>query len=72
MKNNLKRFQKSFGYNVEYVSYDCVGFGEMNNPNTTIEVSLNDVKRVQYMRDYLDALATAIRYKLQTQQLTGE
>lgn len=37
------------------------GFGEMNNPNTTIEVSLNDVKRVQYMCSYLDALATAIR-----------
>ncbi|KAE9452699.1 hypothetical protein C3L33_15403, partial [Rhododendron williamsianum] len=40
---------------------ESVRFGEMNNPNTTIEVSLNDVKRVQYMNGYLDALARAIR-----------
>ncbi|CAL5412013.1 unnamed protein product [Camellia sinensis] len=37
------------------------GFGEMDNPNSTVEVSLNDVKRVQYMSCYLDFLATAIR-----------
>ncbi|KAF5944314.1 hypothetical protein HYC85_018391 [Camellia sinensis] len=37
------------------------GFGEMDNPNSTVEVSLNDVKRVQYMSYYLDFLATAIR-----------
>uniref|UniRef100_A0A5B6Z642 Putative beta-glucosidase 46-like n=1 Tax=Davidia involucrata TaxID=16924 RepID=A0A5B6Z642_DAVIN len=37
------------------------GFGESNNPNSTIEVFLNDVKRVEYMNAYLDSLATAMR-----------
>ncbi|KAA8515484.1 hypothetical protein F0562_018905 [Nyssa sinensis] len=40
---------------------DLVGFGEMNNPNSTVEVFLNDVKRVEYINGYLDALATAMR-----------
>ncbi|PSR98429.1 Beta-glucosidase [Actinidia chinensis var. chinensis] len=37
------------------------GFGELDRPTSTIEVFLNDVKRVQFMNGYLDALATAIR-----------
>ena len=43
------------------ISYDSIGFGELDRPTSTIEVFLNDVKRVQFMNGYLDALATAIR-----------
>ena len=42
-----------------------VGYSEYNNPNFTTEEFLNDVKRVKYMADYLDALSRAIRYKIQ-------
>ena len=44
------------------ISYDSIGLGEQDRPTSTVEVFLNDVKRVQYMNGYLDALATAIRY----------
>ncbi|KAF3437656.1 hypothetical protein FNV43_RR20412 [Rhamnella rubrinervis] len=37
------------------------GYSEFNNPNFTTEQFLNDVKRVKYMADYLDALLRAIR-----------
>jgi beta-glucosidase len=43
-------------------SLDLVGFGEKENPNSTMETLLHDVKRVEYMNSYLDALATAMRY----------
>ncbi|KAF3451692.1 hypothetical protein FNV43_RR07788 [Rhamnella rubrinervis] len=37
------------------------GYCEFNNPNLTTEEFLNDVKRVQFMAVYLDALLRAIR-----------
>ncbi|KAK9268291.1 hypothetical protein L1049_010734 [Liquidambar formosana] len=37
------------------------GYGSENNPNSTIEEFLYDVKRVDYMAGYLDALSTAVR-----------
>ncbi|XP_059661909.1 beta-glucosidase 46-like [Cornus florida] len=37
------------------------GFGEMSSPSSDIEVFLNDVRRVEYMNAYLDALVTAMR-----------
>ncbi|KAK3024850.1 hypothetical protein RJ639_045067 [Escallonia herrerae] len=37
------------------------GFGEMDHPNSSRKVSLNDVKRAEYMKGYLDALVAAIR-----------
>lgn len=43
-------------------SLDLVGFGEKENPNSTMETLLHDVKRVEYMSSYLDALALAMRY----------
>ena len=41
------------------------GFGEMNAPDSSIENFLNDDKRVAYMKSYLDALVSAIRYLTQ-------
>ncbi|KAG6695229.1 hypothetical protein I3842_09G086300 [Carya illinoinensis] len=40
---------------------DLVGFGENENPNSTMEILLHDVKRVEYMNSYLEALAKAMR-----------
>ncbi|KAJ4703174.1 putative Beta-glucosidase [Melia azedarach] len=37
------------------------GLGEKDNSNSSIDVQLNDVKRVKYMSSYLDALAAAVR-----------
>ncbi|XP_038688812.1 uncharacterized protein LOC119987970 [Tripterygium wilfordii] len=37
------------------------GYGEKNNHNLKIDEYLNDVKRVEYMADYLDALLSAVR-----------
>ncbi|XP_058093187.1 beta-glucosidase 46-like [Magnolia sinica] len=37
------------------------GYPEDNNPDAPIESFLHDVKRIEYMSSYLDALATAIR-----------
>ncbi|XP_059437846.1 beta-glucosidase 47-like isoform X2 [Corylus avellana] len=37
------------------------GFGEQENPNSTMETLLHDIKRVEYMNSYLDTLATAMR-----------
>ncbi|KAK2973009.1 hypothetical protein RJ640_005552 [Escallonia rubra] len=37
------------------------GFGEMDHPNSSSKVSLDDVKRAEYMKGYLDALVAAIR-----------
>ncbi|XP_031264934.1 beta-glucosidase 46-like isoform X1 [Pistacia vera] len=37
------------------------GYGEINTPNSTTEEYLHDVKRVEYMTCYLDALLTAMR-----------
>nr|GEX65383.1 beta glucosidase 46 [Tanacetum cinerariifolium] len=37
------------------------GFGVINAPDTSIENFLNDDKRVEYMKSYLDALVSAIR-----------
>ncbi|KAI3498891.1 hypothetical protein L1887_34677 [Cichorium endivia] len=37
------------------------GLGVMNQPNSNIESFLNDDKRVEYMKSYLDALVSAIR-----------
>ncbi|KAK9267508.1 hypothetical protein L1049_009936 [Liquidambar formosana] len=37
------------------------GFGEKDNPNSTIETCLKDVKRLEYMSSHLDALVTAVR-----------
>lgn len=51
---------KSSQMRVTYRLY--LGFGDMNNPNSSIRESLNDVKRVEYMKNYLDALAAVIRY----------
>lgn len=40
---------------------DLVGYVDENDPNSTIEEFLYDVKRVEYMAAYLDALSTAVR-----------
>ncbi|KAM3749355.1 hypothetical protein ACB098_05G178100 [Castanea mollissima] len=37
------------------------GFCEKENPHSTMENSIHDIKRVEYMSRYLDALATAMR-----------
>ncbi|PIA50673.1 hypothetical protein AQUCO_01200117v1 [Aquilegia coerulea] len=37
------------------------GYADANNPNATTESFLNDFKRIDYTKSYLDALATAIR-----------
>ncbi|XP_070661911.1 beta-glucosidase 47-like isoform X2 [Malus domestica] len=37
------------------------GFGEVENPNSSNEELLNDVKRVEYLRSYLHALSEGIR-----------
>ncbi|KAL9452745.1 hypothetical protein AB3S75_008522 [Citrus x aurantiifolia] len=37
------------------------GYGEISMPNSSTEDLLNDVKRVEYMASYLDALITAVR-----------
>lgn len=37
------------------------GYGEENKSNATIEDFLLDIERVEYMKSYLDSLATAIR-----------
>ncbi|KAI3795698.1 hypothetical protein L1987_38355 [Smallanthus sonchifolius] len=37
------------------------GFGVMNEPDSNINSFLNDDKRVEYMKSYLDALISAIR-----------
>ena len=39
-----------------------IGFCDKENPHSTMENSIHDVKRVEYMNSYLDALATAMRY----------
>lgn len=41
----------------------CIsGYAEEANSNTTNEEQFNDVKRVEYMRSYLQALADTMRY----------
>ncbi|KAI7752381.1 hypothetical protein M8C21_030114, partial [Ambrosia artemisiifolia] len=37
------------------------GFGEMHQPDSSINSFLNDNKRVEYMKSYLDALISAMR-----------
>ncbi|XP_038712013.1 beta-glucosidase 47-like isoform X2 [Tripterygium wilfordii] len=37
------------------------GVGQQDNPNSTIEASINDVERINYIGNYLDALSRAIR-----------
>ncbi|KAK4258971.1 hypothetical protein QN277_005357 [Acacia crassicarpa] len=37
------------------------GYGEMDNPNATLEEHTNDVERVQFLEDHLNALFVAIR-----------
>ncbi|KAH9748138.1 Beta-glucosidase 47 [Citrus sinensis] len=37
------------------------GFGERDNPHTSIEDLLNDTRRVRYMSSHLDSLAIAVR-----------
>lgn len=37
------------------------GFGERDNPHTSIEDLLNDTRRVRYMSNHLDSLAIAVR-----------
>ncbi|KAJ0037955.1 hypothetical protein Pint_22679 [Pistacia integerrima] len=37
------------------------GYGEINTPNSKTEEYLHDVKRVEHMTCYLDALLTAMR-----------
>lgn len=39
-----------------------VGYGEKENLNSTNEELFNDVKRVEYMKSYLQALAETMRY----------
>lgn len=48
--------------NSNIVLVDLIGFGDKENPNSTMETLLHDIKRVEYMNSYLDALATAMRY----------
>ncbi|KAL3522031.1 hypothetical protein ACH5RR_014865 [Cinchona calisaya] len=36
------------------------GYGELNNPNSSVKDFLNDYRRVEYMNSYLDFLALAI------------
>ena len=38
-----------------------VGYGDMTTANSTIGELFHDVKRVEYMAGYLDALSTAVR-----------
>lgn len=40
-----------------------MGYGEVYHPNSTIEDFLHDVRRVNYIAGYLDALSVAIRYE---------
>jgi hypothetical protein len=39
-----------------------VGYGEKKNQNSTNEELFNDVKRVEYLKSYLQALAETMRY----------
>lgn len=50
---------------VMLVCVECVnivGLGVMNQPDSNIDSCLNDEKRIEYMKSYLDALLSAIRY----------
>ncbi|GMY36930.1 beta-glucosidase 46-like isoform X1 [Fagus crenata] len=47
--------------NIPMFITENAGFGERDNPHSTVENLINDVKRVEYMSSYLDALATAMR-----------
>jgi hypothetical protein len=40
---------------------DLVGYGEKDNPNINMQDFHHDVKRVDYMARYLDALLRAVR-----------
>lgn len=46
-----------------HVMMGVAGYPEFNNPNFTTEEFLNDVKRVTFMSDHLDALLRSIRYR---------
>ncbi|XP_054777317.1 beta-glucosidase 46-like isoform X5 [Prosopis cineraria] len=37
------------------------GYGETDQPNSTLEEHINDVKRMKYMKDHLNTLLSAIR-----------
>ena len=39
-----------------------VGNGTIDNPNSTIEKIVQDLKRVKYMTEYFDAMLRAMRY----------
>lgn len=38
-----------------------VGYGEISTPNSTTEELLHDIKRIEYMAGYLEALLKAVR-----------
>nr|POE97927.1 beta-glucosidase 46 [Quercus suber] len=76
-KDKLKSGLDFIGINhyTSYYVQDCIyskcepgpgiskteGYGEVYNPNSTIEDFLHDVRRVNYIAGYLDALSVAIR-----------
>lgn len=66
MKHGHQTIALTFG-RMFYQIHQCdcgllTGLGEKDNSNSSIDVQLNDVKRVKYMSSYLDALAAAVRY----------
>ncbi|KAF2304645.1 hypothetical protein GH714_037253 [Hevea brasiliensis] len=56
--------ERAQAFYLNWFLYNCavlVGFGKEENCNKTVKVLLNDVKRVEYMSSYLEALAMALR-----------
>lgn len=43
------------------IGVDLLGFGEIENSNSSSAELLNDVKRLEYMGSYLQALTRAMR-----------
>ncbi|XP_062161707.1 beta-glucosidase 46-like [Alnus glutinosa] len=59
MENMVTYIKERYNNTPMFISEN--GFGEKENPNSTMETLLHDVKRVEYMNSYLDALASAMR-----------
>ncbi|KAJ4703172.1 Beta-glucosidase [Melia azedarach] len=59
MENVVNYVKKRYNNTPMFITEN--GFGEMKMPNSTLEDYLYDVKRVEYMAGYLDALERAVR-----------
>lgn len=60
-KNNC--YFNSISVHLSTIQTIFLGYAEKDRQNSTLEEQTNDVKRVKFMEDHLNALLSAIRYE---------